>query len=342
MGLRISCSKITAMPISFSFFGRPWDCTRIEFVLRSALLVALTTCAPASRTSQGAAPSSAKETIKHDSGSGSFYTLVGTVFDSTTGKPLEAAQVLLREDSSVHPYFVQTDRGGAFVLAPIKPGHYQLLVRRLGYLPYVDQRDAIPGRVDTLRIRLTVAGDYGYTFPVHSVAPESRDTRAIPCRLPTITTADWNESRLSRVPIALRTPPWFKRGVAEAHVDSLRSAHRDTALTGTLLETNELGVPRAQLDLNVVDSVTLAYRSDKMPEESECREQIGGAQAIVFSFNQSLEVGDMAYVGPYIIMAQLRFPDGLSLEVFADSEQREQQDEMLAAIRTIRRIPRAR
>jgi hypothetical protein len=130
--------------------------------------------------------------------------------------------------------------------------------------------------------------------------------------------------------------------VAEAHVDSFRSAARDTALTGSLLETNEPGVSRALLAINVVDAVTLAYRSDKLPEESECHEQIGGAQAVVFSFNQSIEVGDMAYAGPYIIMAQLRFPDGLSLEVFADSEQREQQDAMLAAIRTIRRIPRAR
>jgi hypothetical protein len=50
----------------------------------------------------------------------------------------------------------------------------------------------------------------------------------------------------------------------------------------------------------------------------------------------------MAFTGPYIVMAQLRFPDGLSLEVYADSDERQQQDEMLAAIRTIRRLPRAR
>ena len=137
-------------------------------------------------------------------------------------------------------------------------------------------------------------------------------------------------------------PVWFKRDSAVAHVDSVRAAAGDTAPRASLLETNQLGVPRAGLSIRVVSAVTLAYGGDKLPEESECRERIGGAQAIIFSFNQAVEVGDMAYVGPYIIMAQLRFPDGLSLDVFADSEKREQQDEMLAAIRTIRRIPRAR
>lgn len=44
-------------------------------------------------------------------------------------------------------------------------------------------------------------------------------------------------------------------------------------------------------------------------------------------------------LAPYIIMAQMRFPDGLSLELFADAEKRKPQDEILAAIRTIRRIP---
>jgi hypothetical protein len=135
-------------------------------------------------------------------------------------------------------------------------------------------------------------------------------------------------------------PAWFKRDPVEARIDSVRRAGGDTALTSSLLATNQPGVPRAQLSISVVDAVTLAYGGAEVPEESECREQIGKAEAIVFSFNQSVEVGDMAYVGPYIIVAQIRFPDGFSLEVFADAEKREQQEEMLAAIRTIRRIPR--
>jgi 5-hydroxyisourate hydrolase-like protein (transthyretin family) len=313
----------------------------IRLCLRFAFLATLIACAPVSGTRRGERPP-ARETINGNSTTAGFYTLVGMVFDSTSGKPLEGVQVLLREDPAVQPYFVQTDRAGAFVLSSIKTGHYQLLVRMIGYMPYVGQQDARAGGVDTLRIRMGIAGEYHYTFPINAVAPTSKNTRTIPCRRPTIVTASWYESRLSRVPIALRMPRWFKRESAEAHVDSLRLTTGDTALTGTSLTTNKLGVPRAALDINVVDAVTLAYAGDKMPEESECHEQIGGAQAVVFSFNQSVAVGDMAYVGPYIILAQLRFPDGLSLDVFGDAEKREQQDDMLTAIRTIRRIPRAR
>ena len=272
---------------------------------------------------------------------GRFYTLVGTVFDSASGRPLEATQVLLRESPVARTYLIQTDKTGAFVLSGIKAGHYQLLVRRIGYMPYVGQRDARAGGIDTLRVQLAIAREYGYTFPINPVADTTKNSRTIPCRRPTIATAGWTEWSLSRSSVAVRMPQWFKRDAVEARVDSVRATAGDTELTSTLLRTNQLGVPRAQLNINVVNAVTLNYGGDKMPEESQCREQIGGGQAIIFSFNRSVEVGDMAYVGPYIIVAQIRFPDGLSLELFADSESREQQDQMLAAIRTIRRVPRA-
>ncbi len=313
----------------------------IKLVLRFAFLAALIACAPVSGTRRGERPP-ARETINGDSTTGRFYTLVGAVFDSASGRGLEATQLLLRESPAAQPYFVQTDKHGAFVLSGIKPGHYQLLVRRIGYMPYGGQQDARAGEVDTLRIRLAIPGEYHFTFPIQEIAPTSKSTRTIPCRRPTMPTAAWTERSLPRSSVAVRMPQWFKRDAAEARVDSVRAAAGDTALTSTLLETNQRGVPRAQLNINVVDAVTLNYGGDKMPEENECREKIGEAQAIVFSFNQSVEVGDMASVGPYIILAQLRFPDGLSLDVFADSEKREQQEEMLAAIRTIRRIPRAR
>lgn len=292
-------------------------------------------------TSRGTVPPSSQATVRPDSAAGRLYTLVGAVVDSSSGAPMEGTQVLLRESTAARPYFVQTARAGAFVLSSIRPGLYQLLVRSIGYTAYVGQQVARAGRVDTLHIRMAVTSAYHYPFPINEVAPISKNARPIPCRQPTIKTATWTEWSLPRSSVALRMPPWFKRDAAEAHVDSVHAAAGDTALTSSLLTTNQLGVPRAQLSIRVVDAVTLAYGGDKVPEESECREEIGGAQAIIFSFNRSVEVGDMAYVGPYIILAQLRFPDGLSLDVFADSEKREQQDEMLAAIRTIRRIPRA-
>ena len=319
----------------------PFRFKSVQPTLTLVLTLVCCTSASTSGTDRRSAPS-IDEGIGRNTLQGEFYTLIGTVFDSASGRPLEAAQVLLREDPASQPYFVQTDRAGAFVLSPIKPALYQLLVRKIGYMPYVGQRVARTGVVDTLHIRMAAPPAYRFTFPIQAVAPTSRRPRTIPCRRPSLTTSAWTEWNLPRSSIALRMPPWFKRDPAEAHVDSVRAAAGDTSLTSTLLATNQLGVPRAQLTINIVDTVTLTYSGDKVPEESECREQIGKGQAIVFSFNESVEVGDMAYLGPYIILAQMRFPDGLSLELFADTEKREQQDEILAAIRTIRRIPPAR
>jgi hypothetical protein len=93
---------------------------------------------------------------------------------------VEAAQVLLRETAAAQPYSVQTDRAGSFVLSRVKPGLYQLLIRRIGYKPYVGQRVARAGRVDTLRIQMAVPQEYHYTFPIRQVAPRSKGTRKHP------------------------------------------------------------------------------------------------------------------------------------------------------------------
>jgi hypothetical protein len=47
--------------------NRPRNYSEIEFVLRVAILVALTTCAPLSRTSRETEPPSTRETINRDS-----------------------------------------------------------------------------------------------------------------------------------------------------------------------------------------------------------------------------------------------------------------------------------
>jgi hypothetical protein len=145
-------------------------------------------------------------------------------------------------------------------------------------MPYVGQQDARAGEVDTLHVRLAIAGEYHFTFPIREVAPTSKRTRTIPCRRPQIATAGWTEWSLPRSSVAVRMPQWFKRDAAEARVDSVRAAAGDTALTSTLMQTNQRGVPRAQLSISVVDAVTLNYGGDKMPEESECREKIGETQ----------------------------------------------------------------
>jgi hypothetical protein len=43
-----------------------------------------------------------------------------------------------------------------FVLGRVAPGHYQLLIRRIGYMANSQARDARAGVVDTVRVRLPV------------------------------------------------------------------------------------------------------------------------------------------------------------------------------------------
>jgi hypothetical protein len=73
------------------------------------------------------------------------------------------------------------------------------------------------------------------------------------------------------------------------------------------------------------------------PEYSRCVERIGTATAVIVLYNRRDEVGDMAYVGPFQLHAQLKWPDGAEVNVYGMAESRPRFLELLAAVRTIRR-----
>lgn len=106
------------------------------------------------------------------------------------------------------------------------------------------------------------------------------------------------------------------------------------------------GIDLAQLGVGVEDSVKLVYPGPAEPEESICIETVDGAQATIFSSNRGARLGgqentvasDTAALPPYVAFATMRFPDGLSLQIFGTASTRDQQTQMLAAIRTIRRF----
>lgn len=54
-------------------------------------------------------------------------------------------------------FVAPTDSRGGFVLGRVAPGHYHMMVRRIGYTQVTDVRDARAGVVDTLRARMAVA-----------------------------------------------------------------------------------------------------------------------------------------------------------------------------------------
>jgi hypothetical protein len=85
-----------------------------------------------------------------------MYALVGTVVDSASGRPIQGAIITLHQPGTHDRGAFSDDRGG-FVLGRVPPGHYQLLVRRIGYMPFLQARDARAGVVDTVVARLPLS-----------------------------------------------------------------------------------------------------------------------------------------------------------------------------------------
>jgi len=133
----------------------------------SVLAIAATTalacgCAHSGTTSRAAQfppaviPQYNVDSVTHDSASNQMYALVGTVVDSASGQPIQGAIISLGPLPNPAGRAYSDDRGG-FVVGRVPPGHYQLLVRRIGYMPFVQTRDARAGVVDTVRARLPVS-----------------------------------------------------------------------------------------------------------------------------------------------------------------------------------------
>jgi len=93
------------------------------------------------------------DSVTRDSVSNQMYALVGTVVDSASGRPIQGALLTLGPLPKPVRWASSDDRGG-FVLGRVPPGHYQLLVRRIGFMPFSQARDAHAGVVDTVVARL--------------------------------------------------------------------------------------------------------------------------------------------------------------------------------------------
>ncbi len=170
------------------------------------------------------------------------------------------------------------------------------------------------------------------------------------CRRPTMVTAAWPEFLTARRRATIRVPLFLRPDRFQAAAENERA--RKTGLYPTLASgwnTLETGGAFAQLGVGVDDSVKLVYGGPPEPEESICIENVGGAQATILSSNRGARVGgaqngtasddSAAPLGPYIVFATMRFPDGPSLRILGTATTPDQQNQMLAAIRTIRRIP---
>lgn len=78
-------------------------------------------------------------------------TLTGRVYDAETLEPLPFTDVYL--DSVLLGAATHTD--GTFIIKYIKPGRYRLVVRRIGYVPYVEEGLVVePGKLISRSIAL--------------------------------------------------------------------------------------------------------------------------------------------------------------------------------------------
>ena len=98
---------------------------------------------------------------------------------------------------------------------------------------------------------------------------------------------------------------------------------------------------KSQISVSIADSsqylfTHLPEADSTLPEFGRCEEMVGKARAVIVSYNKLEEVGDLAYIGPFQIFAELRTPEGGVIQVETSATTRHRHEELLRAVRTIR------
>lgn len=94
------------------------------------------------------------QSATRDSTSAPMYAIAGTVADFESGQPLGSSEIIIRLGQDGKIVTTTTDSRGGFVLPRIPGGQYGLIVRRLGYISLSDLREARPGAIDTVRLKM--------------------------------------------------------------------------------------------------------------------------------------------------------------------------------------------
>ena len=142
---------------------------------------------------------------------------------------------------------------------------------------------------------------------------------ADPCVAPRVDIADWPIVRSSRVPgFTLRLP---------------RSFVRDSVATGPQHVARWSDATRARLEIaHLADASPPALPSpDGRTAYVRCEDRVGSATAVIVSYDEGT-AGNA-----HVVHARIQWPDGESLDVRADAADRAQLDQLLAAVRSVRR-----
>jgi hypothetical protein len=118
-------------------------------------------------------PGFPQDSVTRDSTGRKLGALAGVVLDSASGSGIEGAQVLLRSPDGTNRGAAYTNKRGGFVIGKIEPGSYNVLARRLGYLPSIGRRDLRAGVVDTVILRIAASN-----ATLSSISTAARQLRA--------------------------------------------------------------------------------------------------------------------------------------------------------------------
>ena len=126
----------------------------IVFLAGCFALTACITTRGRSSASEPLIPHFDLESLTRDSTHLRRSALVGTVEDSSSGRPLGGAQVLLTSQPPGKNYYSYTDDFGGFAVKAVAPGSYDIMIRKVGYYPLTATHVFRLGFADTLRARL--------------------------------------------------------------------------------------------------------------------------------------------------------------------------------------------
>ncbi|HKH90665.1 MAG TPA: hypothetical protein VKA54_02615 [Gemmatimonadaceae bacterium] len=142
---------------------------------------------------------------------------------------------------------------------------------------------------------------------------------ADPCVASRVDVADWPIVRSARVPgFTLRLPRSFTRDSATTDAPTARWSDASRA--------------RFEIAHRATEAKLTPFPSpDGRAAYARCEDRVGSATAIIISY------GEGSAADTYVVHARIRWPDGEALEVHADAPDRSRLDELLAAVRTVRR-----
>lgn len=142
------------------------------------------------------------------------------------------------------------------------------------------------------------------------------------CAMPRVAIDAWSLTRATG--LTLRVPPGFVRDAPKAQLPAEASTSSWSHASRTRLVLRRVShgdAPAAPLP-----------SADGRADYSRCEERAGSGNAVIVSFSSPATQG-----APFQVEARIRWPDGEEVEVRGSAGDRRSFEELLAAVRTVRR-----